>query len=193
MLQPTVIQQYHITRADGKCMQTVEGVEMVYEMPPRPKAVLLLFHGCQHSCTDWWPASEACTACKGASRACQTVAPKCAWFNNPHLQSHPLMNGWLMTPACCLAQLVVYVLTLSLHASCSFLLDRTWDVRHCIASWLLKLCQCLAESQCCTVTVPKNITSCTANQLCQASISKLVPSDKPQLAASPAANNYNIS
>lgn len=45
--------------------ETVEGVEMVYEMPPRPKAVLLLFHGCQHSCTDWWPASEACTACKG--------------------------------------------------------------------------------------------------------------------------------
>ena len=51
------------------CMQTLEGVEMVFESPSSPKAILLLFHGCQHSSTDWWPKSAGCTACTGVVRA----------------------------------------------------------------------------------------------------------------------------
>jgi len=31
-----------------------------------PKAVLLLFHGCSHSATDWWHASKNCPSCLGA-------------------------------------------------------------------------------------------------------------------------------
>ena len=46
-------------------VQTFEGVQMVLEEPLRPKAVLLLFHGCKHSSTDWWPKSDGCPACKG--------------------------------------------------------------------------------------------------------------------------------
>ena len=46
-------------------VQTFEGVQMVLEEPLRPKAVLLLFHGCKHSSTDWWPKSDSCPTCKG--------------------------------------------------------------------------------------------------------------------------------
>ncbi len=46
-------------------VQTFQGVQMVLEEPLHPKAVLLLFHGCKHSSTDWWPKSDGCPACKG--------------------------------------------------------------------------------------------------------------------------------
>lgn len=54
------------TRPDlGATFQTFEGVQMAFEVPTNPKAVLLLFHGCQHSCTDWWPKSGGCPTCTG--------------------------------------------------------------------------------------------------------------------------------
>lgn len=45
--------------------ETLEGVELVFEVPASHKAILLLFHGCKHSSTDWWPKSEKCTNCTG--------------------------------------------------------------------------------------------------------------------------------
>ncbi|DBA66909.1 TPA: hypothetical protein ACH3X2_002029 [Trebouxia sp. C0005] len=53
------------SQPQGGTFQTFEGVQMVLEEPLRPKAVLLLFHGCKHSSTDWWPKSDGCPACKG--------------------------------------------------------------------------------------------------------------------------------
>lgn len=53
------------SQSQGGTFQTFEGVQMVLEEPLRPKAVLLLFHGCKHSSTDWWPKSDGCPACKG--------------------------------------------------------------------------------------------------------------------------------
>lgn len=57
----------YIQQSSGGRFQTFEGVQMVLEMPTNPTAVLLLFHGCQHSSTDWWPKSDGCPACTGLS------------------------------------------------------------------------------------------------------------------------------
>lgn len=66
--------------------QEVEGVDTVYEVPENPKGVLLLFHGCQHSSTDWWMQSEHCPECIGKFQsihdiahdsACQTLQVGC--------------------------------------------------------------------------------------------------------------------
>ena len=52
----------------GGRAQVVGGVEVltVTQGAATPKAVLLLFHGCSHSATDWWHASKNCPSCLGA-------------------------------------------------------------------------------------------------------------------------------
>ena len=99
-LQPTVSME--IAKPSSKCLQTIEGVEMVYEMPLIPKAVLLLFHGCQHSCTDWWPASEACAACAGQSHAFKTASQKLHDSITLSLQSLSLIICWHAHDTCML-------------------------------------------------------------------------------------------
>jgi hypothetical protein len=46
-----------------------ERTEFVYQMPYiegiKPKGILVLFHGCQHSALDFWPKSENCMNCFG--------------------------------------------------------------------------------------------------------------------------------
>jgi hypothetical protein len=42
--------------------------EFVYQqslLQNNPTAVVVLFHGCQHSSTDWWPQSASCVNCIG--------------------------------------------------------------------------------------------------------------------------------
>ncbi|PSC72576.1 hypothetical protein C2E20_4286 [Micractinium conductrix] len=36
-----------------------------YQIPPSPRAVVLLIHGCAHSARNFWPESEACRECRG--------------------------------------------------------------------------------------------------------------------------------
>ena len=60
-------------------MQVIEGVETVFESPSSPKAVLLLFHGCRHSSTDWWPESQGCPACTGIHHACHSITTRIEW------------------------------------------------------------------------------------------------------------------
>lgn len=47
--------------------ELVDGeVEIVYQLPAAfPVGVLAVFHGCQHSATDWWPRTESCPQCTG--------------------------------------------------------------------------------------------------------------------------------
>ena len=43
-------------------------VEYVYQIPTssaKPKGVVFLAHGCQHSSTDFWPKSDTCSSCIG--------------------------------------------------------------------------------------------------------------------------------
>ena len=46
-------------------LQAVEGVEVVWQGLPSPKGILMLFHGCRHSATDYFPKSDSCPACLG--------------------------------------------------------------------------------------------------------------------------------
>jgi hypothetical protein len=52
----------------GRRAQVVGGVEVltITQGAATPKAVVLLFHGCSHSATDWWHASKNCPSCLGA-------------------------------------------------------------------------------------------------------------------------------
>lgn len=47
--------------------QAVEGVEVVWQGVPNPKGILMLFHGCRHSATDYFPQSDSCPHCLGES------------------------------------------------------------------------------------------------------------------------------
>ncbi len=46
--------------------ETIEGVEAVWQLPPRePRGLILLAHGCHHGAPDFWPHSPSCPACIG--------------------------------------------------------------------------------------------------------------------------------
>ena len=47
--------------------QNILGSEVLIVNVSSPKAVLLIFHGCSHSATDWWFTSPACPQCLGAA------------------------------------------------------------------------------------------------------------------------------
>ena len=47
-------------------LQTLAGVEAVWQMPSSPPlGLVLLTHGCGHSATDFWPPSPSCPRCIG--------------------------------------------------------------------------------------------------------------------------------
>ncbi|KAL1499502.1 hypothetical protein AB1Y20_011705 [Prymnesium parvum] len=43
--------------------QTLSGTTAVWQIPPSPRALLFLAHGCNHRPTDFWPPGEACPLC----------------------------------------------------------------------------------------------------------------------------------
>jgi hypothetical protein len=46
----------------------INHLEVYYQLPKNnnnPKGIVVLFHGCGHSATDWWPKSDKCTSCIG--------------------------------------------------------------------------------------------------------------------------------
>ncbi|KAK9845121.1 hypothetical protein WJX74_010780 [Apatococcus lobatus] len=45
--------------------EEVLSTEVVHANVAKPAGVLLLFHGCQHSAIDWWPAQPSCPSCIG--------------------------------------------------------------------------------------------------------------------------------
>lgn len=45
--------------------RSLEGAEAMYEIPPSPKAVMFVAHGCQHSATDFWEQTRSCPTCLG--------------------------------------------------------------------------------------------------------------------------------
>lgn len=45
--------------------EVIGGSEVVIANISRPSAVLLVFHGCSHSATDWWFPSSGCAKCQG--------------------------------------------------------------------------------------------------------------------------------
>jgi hypothetical protein len=55
-------------------MQDIPGVEALLEVPGTCKAVLFVAHGCQHSATDFWKASETCPTCIGGTPFSRCIA-----------------------------------------------------------------------------------------------------------------------
>ncbi|KAK9797360.1 hypothetical protein WJX73_002960 [Symbiochloris irregularis] len=45
--------------------EVLDGTEVLLLNTTKPKAVLLVFHGCSHSATDWWFGSDTCQTCSG--------------------------------------------------------------------------------------------------------------------------------
>ncbi|GAX78849.1 hypothetical protein CEUSTIGMA_g6287.t1 [Chlamydomonas eustigma] len=45
--------------------EVINGTEVVWEVPSKPKFVLFVAHGCNHGAVDFWPKSEACPLCQG--------------------------------------------------------------------------------------------------------------------------------
>lgn len=54
--------------------EVIDGQRIVWEGVASPKGVLLVFHGCGHSATDWWDRQESCPDCKGLPEEKRIVA-----------------------------------------------------------------------------------------------------------------------
>ena len=72
---------------DTLCLQTVEGHEVMLELPGslpntegRATGVLVLLHGCSHSAGDFWAPSEACRQCLGAQCVPALQPPWSSWL-----------------------------------------------------------------------------------------------------------------
>ena len=39
--------------------------EVLYQIPPHPRALVFFVPGCAHAARDWWPHSDACPTCLG--------------------------------------------------------------------------------------------------------------------------------
>jgi hypothetical protein len=52
----------------------VDPVELLWQKPRDPKALLFLAHGCNHAATDFFPASETCPTCAGLPEETRVVA-----------------------------------------------------------------------------------------------------------------------
>jgi hypothetical protein len=64
------------------CHQNLGGAQVVWQLPAsgtRVKGLLLAFHGCSHSSTDFWPRGPSCDACIGAGQlaGCSWVSLSC--------------------------------------------------------------------------------------------------------------------
>lgn len=52
----------------------VDPVELLWQKPRDPKALLFLAHGCNHAATDFFPPSETCPTCAGLPEETRVVA-----------------------------------------------------------------------------------------------------------------------
>lgn len=50
---------------DGTLITTPDGTQLVLQRASQPKGTVLLFHGCSHSATDFFPKSASCQSCLG--------------------------------------------------------------------------------------------------------------------------------
>lgn len=50
---------------DGTLITTPDGTQLVLQRASNPKGTVLLFHGCSHSATDFFPKSASCQSCLG--------------------------------------------------------------------------------------------------------------------------------
>ena len=53
---------------------TISGHEALFEVPQRPRHMLILLHKCGRSAGDHWPRSQACPDCAGAAAAAAAAA-----------------------------------------------------------------------------------------------------------------------
>lgn len=54
--------------------EVIDGQAIVWENVKTPKGVILVFHGCSHSATDWWDKQDSCPKCIGLPEEKRIVA-----------------------------------------------------------------------------------------------------------------------